>query len=161
MSAAQPGLAGRSWLAISISTTAEVAPCRLERLPSAGWAGLGWLGLARRARLIRLSLGKTDFNGVQPTLITLRMAGTAKGVVGQNPGVAFARQRKRCYGSGGRPCWRMWGAVEQGDEADEARSTSELRSLSPVFDGRCGGKEAARRYETAVLRHAPAECSSP
>jgi hypothetical protein len=26
-------------------------------------------------------------------------------------------------------------AAEQGDEADEAWSTSELRSLSPVFDG--------------------------
>jgi hypothetical protein len=26
-------------------------------------------------------------------------------------------------------------AAEQGDEADEARSTSELRSLSPVFGG--------------------------
>ena len=47
-----------------------------------GWAR-GWLGLARQARLIRLSLGKTELNGVQPTLISLRMAGTAKGVVGR------------------------------------------------------------------------------
>ncbi len=31
------------------------------------------------------------------------------------------------------------GAVEQGDEADEARSTSVPRSLSPVFDGPFGG----------------------
>ena len=48
-----------------------------------GGLGLGWLGLARRVRLIRLSLGKTDLNGVQATLISLRMAGTAKGVVGR------------------------------------------------------------------------------
>ena len=31
-------------------------------------------------------------------------------------------------------------AAEQGDEADEARSTSELRSLSPVFDGLRGAR---------------------
>ena len=50
-----------------------------------GWAGLAWLSKARArgASLIRLSLGKTNLNGVQPTLITLRMAGTAEGVVGR------------------------------------------------------------------------------
>ena len=46
-----------------------------------GWLGQAGLALARGARLIRLSLGKTDLNGAQPTLITLRTRGTAKGVV--------------------------------------------------------------------------------
>ena len=54
----------------------------MERVPSAGLAGPGWLGFSKgAARLIRLSLGKTELNGVEPTLITLRTRGTAKGVV--------------------------------------------------------------------------------
>jgi hypothetical protein len=41
--------------------------------------------------------------------------------------------REQC--AKGIRCARSRGAAEQGDEADEAWSTSELRSLSPVFDG--------------------------
>ena len=38
------------------------------------------------------------------------------------------------------------GAVEQGDEADEAWSTSELRSLSPVFDRLPAGQRNGSGY---------------
>src|SRR5262245_30031864 len=57
-------------------------------------------------------------------------------------------------------------AVKQGDEGDEARRTSELRSLSPLFCGLCvvetgeGGIDAAMGV-SSVPGHRPGRRSSP
>ena len=56
------------------------------------------------------------------------------------------------------------GAVQQGDEADEAWSTSELRSLSPVFGGREVGKMQRTDlagYRVAAVLAALAVCLTP
>jgi hypothetical protein len=48
------------------------------------------------------------------------------------------------------------GATEQGDEADEAWSTSELRSLSPVFCGQRGGRaDGATELRLTLLAALP------